>query len=252
MHVMIIDDHATNRELCRFMLSEMAQEVTTFENGEGVVEAMLKMPSLPDVILLDVMMPKMDGYELTQHLQQNTNTNHIPIIMLTSKAMQEDKIDGISSGADAYLTKPFHKEELLLRMKMLIAKRKQLQEKYAVNTVITTTKKESQPTDKNLVFLKSVVDVIHNHIEDSNFGPTELAKSMAMSDSQLYRKLKAISNSSTAIFIRKVRLEKGKELLKTTDLSISEIAYAIGFNDPNWFSKTFKEEFKQSPSEFRN
>lgn len=248
-NVLIVED---NHDMARYIASclQPQYKVTFANDGKEGLE--LASEQIPDIIITDVMMPKMDGYELTQHLQQNTNTNHIPIIMLTSKAMQEDKIDGISSGADAYLTKPFHKEELLLRMKMLIAKRKQLQEKYAVNTIVTTTKKESQPTDKNLVFLKSVVDVIHNHIEDSNFGPTELAKSMAMSDSQLYRKLKAISNSSTAIFIRKVRLEKGKELLKTTDLSISEIAYAIGFNDPNWFSKTFKEEFEQSPSEFRN
>ncbi|WP_426431621.1 ATP-binding protein [Winogradskyella sp. HB-48] len=246
--VLIVED---NYDMARYIASclQPQYKVTFANDGKEGLE--LASEQIPDIIITDVMMPKMDGYELTQHLQQNTNTNHIPIIMLTSKAMQEDKIDGISSGADAYLTKPFHKEELLLRMKMLIAKRKKLQEKYAVNTIVTKTK-ESRPTDKNLVFLKSVVDVIHNNIEDSNFGPTELAKQMAMSDSQLYRKLKAISNTSTAIFIRKVRLQKGKEMLKSTDLSISEIAYAIGFNDPNWFSKTFKEEFDKSPSDFRN
>ena len=171
--------------------------------------------------------------------------------MLTSKGVQEDRLEGILSGADAYLTKPFHKKELQLRMQMLIAKRKKLHERYAVKTIIEQKEEQPKTNDKKLVFLNTEIDTIHQHLEDANFGPTELAQFLAMSDSQLYRKLKALSNTSTAIFMRKVRLEKGKKLLKRTDLSISEVAYAVGFNDPNWFSKTFKEEFNESPSEFR-
>ncbi|MCB0383555.1 MAG: DNA-binding response regulator, partial [Psychroserpens sp.] len=126
--------------------------------------------------------------------------------------MQEDKLEGISSGADAYLTKPFQKEELLLRMQMLISKRQQLQAAYSVEQL-----KENRPQkapDKQAEFLNHVIRVIHEHLEDSSFNATELSKALAMSDSQLYRKLKAISNLSTSIFIRKVRLEKSKELLK--------------------------------------
>ncbi|GAB4154821.1 MAG: two-component regulator propeller domain-containing protein [Winogradskyella sp.] len=247
--VLIVEDNA---DMARYIASCLKPnyKVTFAKDGKEGLE--LASAQIPDIIVTDVMMPIMDGFELTQKLQADANTNHIPIIMLTSKALQEDRLEGITSGADAYLTKPFQKKELQLRMQMLIAKRKQLQERYAVNTIVEQKEEEPKPKDKNLIFLNSVIQHIQEHIDDSNFGATELGKAMAMSDSQLYRKLKAISNTSTAIFIRKVRLEKGKELLKTTDLSISEIAYAVGFNDPNYFSKTFKEEFEKSPSEFRN
>ncbi|MHA7841861.1 MAG: hybrid sensor histidine kinase/response regulator transcription factor [Winogradskyella sp.] len=247
--VLIVEDNA---DMARYVASCLKPnyKVTFAKDGKEGLE--IASAQIPDIIVTDVMMPIMDGFELTQKLQADANTNHIPIIMLTSKALQEDRLEGITSGADAYLTKPFQKQELQLRMQMLIAKRKQLQKRYAVNTIVEQKEEEPKPKDKNLIFLNSVIQHIQDHIDDSNFGATELAKAMAMSDSQLYRKLKAISNTSTAIFIRKVRLEKGKELLKTTDLSISEIAYAVGFNDPNYFSKTFKEEFEKSPSEFRN
>ena len=247
--VLIVED---NMDMARFIASCLQPDykVSFAKNGKEGLE--LAEANIPDIVITDVMMPIMDGFEFTHKLQANSNTNHIPIIMLTSKAMQEDKLVGITSGADAYLTKPFQKEELRLRMQMLIAKRKKLQATYSVNTIVEKTTLQKVTTDKNLIFLNKAIDGIHEHLDDSNFGATELAKFLAMSDSQLYRKLKAISNTSTAVFIRKVRLEKAKELLKTTDLSISEIAYSTGFNDPNWFSKAFKEEFKESPSSFRN
>ncbi|GAL87926.1 hybrid sensor histidine kinase/response regulator transcription factor [Jejuia pallidilutea] len=246
--VLVVED---NTDMARYIASclQGKYKVLFAKNGlEGLEKA---KNIIPDIIITDIMMPVMDGFELTKKLQFNANTNHIPIVMLTSKAMQEDRFTGITSGADAYLTKPFNKKELLLRMKMLIAKRKKLQKVYAVNAAVDKKEKKNETTDKNLNFLNTVIDHIHQHLDDSNFGATELAKSLAMSDSQLYRKLKAISNTSTAVFIRKVRLEKSKDFLKTSDLSISEIAYAVGFNDPNWFSKAFKEEFKESPSGFR-
>jgi DNA-binding response OmpR family regulator len=247
--VLIVED---NTDMAHFIASCLRPnyKVIFAQNGEeGLTMA---NETIPDIIITDVMMPVMDGFELTQKLQNSTQTNHIPIIMLTSKAMQEDKIAGIGSGADAYLTKPFQKEELLLRMQMLIEKRKKLQEFYSMGTVVAHSHRPKKSADKNLIFLNSVIETINEHLEDSNFGPTELAQHLAMSDSQLYRKLKAISNTSTALFIRKVRLEKGKELLETTDLNVSEIAFATGFNDPNWFSKTFKEEFGKSPTSYRN
>lgn len=246
--VLIVED---NTDMARYIASCLKPDykVTFAKDGKEGLEIANKQ--IPDIIVTDVMMPIMDGFELTQKLQADANTNHIPIIMLTSKAMQEDRLEGITSGADAYLTKPFQKKELQLRMQMLINKRQQLHERYRVNTIVEQKEAQPKPTDKKILFLNTVIEAIHQHIEDSSFGSTELAKFLAMSDSQLYRKLKAISNTSTAVFMRKVRLEKGKELLKSSQLSVSEVAYAVGFNDPNWFSKTFKEEFKQSPTEFR-
>lgn len=245
--VLIVED---NRDMARYIASCLQPQysVTFAKNGlEGFEKA---QQLIPDIIITDVMMPVMDGFELTQKLQSQITTNHIPIIMLTSKATHDDKMEGIFSGADAYLTKPFEKQELLLRMQMLISKRERLQKSYAIDNIKNRTAQEIP--DKNMVFLNQVIAIIHDHIEDSSFNANQLAKTLAMSDSQLYRKLKAISNSSTSIFIRKVRLEKSKELLKTTSLSISEVAYATGFNDPNWFSKAFKEAFNMSPTAFRN
>jgi YesN/AraC family two-component response regulator len=237
--------------MARYIASCLQHEykIITAENGKLGLE--IAMAEIPDLILTDVMMPIMDGYELTQKLQEHDLTNHIPIIMLTSKAMQEDKIEGLTRGADAYLTKPFSKKELLLRIEKLIAKRKLLQEKYQVSTIVENRVPNKKTNDKNDLFLNTVITCIHKYIDDSNFNASNLAQELTMSDSQLYRKLKAISNTSTALFIRKVRLEKAKELLQTTELTVSEIVYSTGFSDPSWFSKVFKEEFKESPTYFR-
>lgn len=247
--VLIVED---NSDMARYIASCLKPEYKVTFAKDGKEGFNLATTTIPDIIITDVMMPIMDGFELTKALQGDSNTNHIPIIMLTSKAMQEDRLEGITSGVDAYLNKPFQKKELQLRIQMLIAKRRQLQERYSVNTVVEKKIEQPKPQDKKLIFLNSVIDAIHQHLDNSNFGATELANYLAMSDSQLYRKLKAITNTSTAVFIRKVRLEKGKELIDTTEMTISEIAYSTGFNDPNWFSKSFKEEFKQSPSSLRN
>ncbi|MEY8849769.1 ATP-binding protein [Psychroserpens sp. XS_ASV72] len=247
--VLIVED---NPDMSRYIASclEKFYKLDFAKNGkEGFEKA---KDTIPDVVISDVMMPVMDGLELAVKLQSHVNTNHIPIIMLTSKALQEDKLVGLSSGADAYLTKPFERDELLVRIKMLIAKRKKLQVHYSEHSLISHTDEILQSKDRNIVFLNSVTEKIQQHLDDSNFGPTELAKSLTMSDSQLYRKLKAISNLSTAIFIRKVRLEQGKKLLLTTELTVSEIAFATGFNDPNWFSKAFRETYNVSPTLFRN
>jgi len=246
--ILIIDD---NPEILSYIASclELEYNLLFANNGEeGFITA---EKNVPDIIITDIMMPVMDGYELTKKLQRTETTNHIPIIMLTAKAMQEDKLSGIKSGADAYLTKPFQKDELLLRIEMLIAKRKQLHEIYSVKKIITLDKSHIKQ-DKNLEFLEGVIQNIHKNIEDSEYNAIKLAGELYMSESQLYRKLKAITDKSTAIFMRSVRLEKAKELLESTNLTVSEIAYSTGFSNPNWFGKAFKEEFGKSPSGIRN
>ena len=243
--VLIVED---NEDMARYIASclDIHFKITIAKNGQEGVRIATKQ--IPDLIITDIMMPIMDGYELTKTLQNNEITNHIPIIMLTSKAMQEDKMDGIISGADAYLTKPFDKKELLLRINKLISKREKLQKKYLGDTVNIAQPKSN---DKNQQFLNKVIAIIYQHIEMSDFNADKLAQELTMSSSQLYRKLKAISNTSTSVFIRKTRLNKAKELLKTTNLTISEIAYATGFNDPNWFARVFKKEFGNTPTYFR-
>ncbi len=250
-HILIVEDNADMATYISSCLSESYQITHALDGSKGLEKA---IEQIPDLIITDVMMPIMDGFEMTQKIQHNQATNHIPIIMLTSKAMQEDKIAGLESGAEAYLTKPFSKKELQIRVAKLIEKRKILQERYRVSKVFNTEIKEQQQTvipDKNIVFLNKAIQIIKENIDDSGFNSEKLAKELALSESQLYRKLKAISNTSTAIFIRNVRLEKAKELLIHSTLTISEIAYATGFNDPSWFSKAFKKAFGKNPLSFR-
>ena len=245
--VLIVED---NEEIAHYIGSCLAQDYHLEFASNGEEGMALAETTIPDIIITDVMMPLMNGLELTKQLQANSSTNHIPIIMLTAKAMQDDKLLGLKSGADAYITKPFQKEELVVRIEMLIAKRKQLQETYAIKKLIKRDRSNTK-ADKNLEFLEIVMQHIHKNLENSDYNAIKLAADLYMSDSQLYRKLKALTNKSSAIFIRSVRLEKAKTLIENTNLSISEIAYATGFSNPNWFGKAFKEEFGTNPSEFR-
>ena len=221
------------------------------ENGKKGIE--MAKEQIPDIIISDIMMPEKNGFELCEILKQDIKTNHIPIILLTAKASQTDKMSGLGFGADAYLIKPFHKEELLIRAEKLIDLRTLLQQKYQdASSWSVKPKKGSQAShDKNDAFINKIIAVINDNLDNGDFDGGQLSAALHLSESQLYRKLKALTNTSTAIFIRKVRLQKAKQMIFSTDLTISEIAYATGFNDPSWFSKSFKTEFGYSPSEKR-
>lgn len=247
--VLVVED---NRDMSKYITSclQGIYQVTTAFNGEKGYTKAIK--ETPDIIISDVMMPKMDGYEMTQKLQEHKATNHIPIILLTSKSQQEDKLEGLAKGADAYLVKPFQKTELLLRLEKLVSKRKALQKRYQLSNVLDKKQRDKNIKDQNMVFLNKAIACIHKAIAEPKFNSQMLSQELALSDSQLYRKLKAITNNSTAIFIRNVRLEKAKELLDTSSKTVSEIAYECGFTDPNWFGKAFKERYALTPSSYRN
>ena len=246
--VLVVEDNADISAYIASRLDSQYHLLFAYNGQEGLEIAKRE---IPDIILTDVMMPLMDGYEMTKMLQEDAVTDHIPIIMLTAKSMDEDVLDGLKSGADAYLAKPFNEAELKLRISNLIEKRNRLQSKYQ-NSILHTPRKSDAKSDKNLRFLNKAVELIHKNLDNADYDSEQLAKDMAMSDSQLYRKLKAITDRSTAIFIRHVRLEKAKELLQNSDKTVAEVAFETGFNDPNWFSKAFREEFGQSPTQFRN
>ena len=246
--VLVVEDNADISAYIASRLDSQYHLLFAYNGQEGLEMAKRE---IPDIILTDVMMPLMDGYEMTKRLQEDAVTDHIPIIMLTAKSMDADVLDGLKSGADAYLAKPFNEAELKLRISNLIEKRNRLQSKYQ-NSILHKPKKSDAKSDKNLRFLNKAIELISKNLDNAQYDSEQLAKDMAMSDSQLYRKLKAITNRSTAIFIRHVRLEKAKELLQNSDKTVAEVAFETGFNDPNWFSKAFREEFGQSPSQFRN
>ena len=180
-------------------------------------------------------------------MKNDPRTDHIPIVLLTAKATQKDRLSGLSKGADAFLTKPFSKEELLTRLEQLLLLRKKIIDK--LNRKGYTALLNQETEDPKTKFIQRLISVIHKQIDNHNFSAHELSKTMALSESQLYRKLKAITGKSTAIFIRSIRLQYAKAILERGHKNVSEVAYECGFSNPSWFSKTFKEEFGIPPSQ---
>ncbi|WP_339753613.1 hybrid sensor histidine kinase/response regulator [Algoriphagus aquimarinus] len=213
-------------------------------NGEEGIK--LALEKVPDIIICDVMMPGITGYEVCSKLKSDQRTDHIPIIILTAKASSTDRIIGLSHGADAFLSKPFNKDELFTRLDQLILLRSKMRQKFqqdGFNGILT--KRSESPEAK---FLKRAIALTRTELDDPSFSSRHLAFGLSLSESQVYRKLKAITGKSTAIFIRSIRLQQAKELLQTSDKTVSEVGYAVGFNDPSWFSRAFKEEFGFAPS----
>jgi len=169
--------------------------------------------------------------------------------LVTALGTDKDRIKGLSHGADAYLTKPFNKQELFIRLEQLIKIRQKLQERYSKIEIGISEK--NKPTGEE-VFLKKVIGVINDNIDNPELNAALLASKLNLSDSQLYRKLKALSGKSISLYIRAIRLSVAKKLLETTSDSISEISYESGFSNPSWFSRAFKEEYGIAPSEFRD
>ena len=213
---------------------------------------------IPDLIISDVMMPLMDGFELVSKLRHNDNTSHIPVIMLTAKADINSKIEGLQQGADAYLEKPFNKEELLVRIKKLLEMRKDLQQYYLRTAGIY---REETPAAPPVVpheakvedsFVTRVREAIEQNLTDTNFTVERLSKLVFMSHSQLHRKLDALTGYSPNKFIRMIRLKRAKELLQDPANSIASVALDCGYNDPGYFARVFKQEYGVTPQEWRS
>lgn len=225
-------------------------EIKKAINGQIGIDAAFELT--PDLIISDVMMPKKDGYEVCAILKTDIRTSHIPIILLTAKTTEEDKIAGLKQGADAYLTKPFNKEELQVRIEKLLALRKQLQKRYSSFSGSFLSKKSGRAeTDLDAIFLQKIRKEIEDKISDSDLGIVQLCRAVRLSHTQVYRKMKALTGEHPTGYIRKMRLHKAKEMLQTTELYVSEIAYEIGFTDPNHFSRSFSQEFGNPPSAMR-
>jgi len=204
----------------------------------------------PDLVISDVMMPEMDGFELCHKLKSDENTSHIPIILLTAKADIDSRIEGLEFGADDYISKPFDDKELRVRVKNLIEQRKKLREKFT--RMIEIKPGEIAATSMDEQFLKRLLDVFENHISEADYSTESFANEIGMSRSNLYRKIQALTNQSTNDFIRSLRLKRAAQLLRKSTGTVSEIAYAVGFNSPSHFSKIFRQQFGQSPSNFAN
>ncbi|WP_378182279.1 two-component regulator propeller domain-containing protein [Aquimarina sp. SS2-1] len=246
--VLVVDDNKDIIQLLSVSLTDSYNVVAASNGNEGMEKA---TQLIPDIIICDVMMPEKDGLELCDILKKDERTSHIPIILLTAKVTENDKIAGLLHGADAYLHKPFSKTELLVRIEKLISLRTILQQKFSLNSSWQTVSDKKMNT-KNKDFIDKVLTSIEKNLDNTNYGKLELSEDLHLSESQAYRKIKAITGFSTAIFIRKVRLQKAKFLLQTTDHNVSEVSYMTGFSNPSWFCKAFKEEYDQPPNAMRN
>ncbi|MEJ2112883.1 MAG: ATP-binding protein, partial [Flavobacteriaceae bacterium] len=245
--VIIIED---NKDVAFYLKSCLKENYRTEHALNGELGIKMALEKIPDVIISDVMMPEKNGFEVCETLKMEELTDHIPIIMLTAKAAFKDRLAGLSYGADAYLTKPFEKAELLTRIEQLILVRKKILSKFEKGNIEQLLHKNVKKSESK--FLQKVITNIQDNITKTDFGPIQLADQLFISESQLYRKLKATTDKSTAVFIRSIKLQKGKELLQITNKTISEVAYEVGFNDPSYFSRVFKKEFGQAPSNFIN
>lgn len=243
--ILIVEDNTELREYIRDEFIEQFN-VHEAENGEeGVAKA---KEIMPDLIISDLLMPKMTGSGLCQRIKEDAITNHIPVIMLTAVTSDNKKLESFTKGADAYITKPFNSEELIIRAKNLIDSRKKIKEKVAKELIMQPEEVKINSSDDK--FLKQTMKIIEEHISDTEFTVDYLASQMGMSNSQFYLKLMAITNHSPLNFIRKIRLKRAVQLMKTNEYRISEIAYNVGFQDPKYFTKIFKKEFKMTPSEY--
>ncbi len=244
--ILIIEDNKDVRNYIK-ELTEGEYIVSEASNGEeGILRA---REIIPDLIITDIMMPKMDGYKLSQEIRNDKRTSHIPIIMLTAKAGLDDKIEGLETGIDAYLTKPFSAKELKVRIKNLILQRKELRKKFSQATIIKPSEVTSVSIDQE--FLEKIIKIIESHFEDEQFSVDKLSEEIGMSVSQLSRKLKALIDQPAGQLIRSLRLQRAADLLKQNAGSVAEICYKIGFNDQAYFSRSFKKQFGCSPSDYK-
>jgi signal transduction histidine kinase/DNA-binding response OmpR family regulator len=216
------------------------------QNGQEGID--LAIQHIPDIIISDIMMPIKNGIELCNTLKTDERTSHIPIILLTAKAGEENEIKGIKTGADDYITKPFNNELLKLKVEKLLENIKRLQERFSQEVFLKPTEVSISSTDD--LFLNRLQNVLDDKLVESTFNTDDFCKSINMSRMQLHRKLKALFNMTTTEFIRSQRLKLAADLLKTSDVTVSQVGYSVGFNDPAYFSKRFKEVYNCTPTQY--
>ncbi|NUO02266.1 MAG: response regulator [Saprospiraceae bacterium] len=237
-----------NPDVRAFIVDTLAGEYKILEAENGKLALNLAFETTPDLVISDVMMPEMDGMDFCKLLKTNEKTSHIPVVMLTALAGQEDKLKGLETGADDYLAKPFDARELQIRVANLIGQRKNLQDHFR-KTLIIFSPSEVKADSMDAVFLQKIRAAVEANLDDETFSVVELGNQIGMSRSQLHRKLTALTGYSPNEVIRNMRLERAKQLLDKKAATVSEIAYLCGFNSPAYFTKCFKEYFGTTPAE---
>lgn len=241
--ILLIED---NLDLTLYISTLLRQQYQVITAPDGETGLKLALETIPDIIISDVMMPKMDGFRLCETLKQDLRTSHIPVVLLTAMVEHEDKIAGLTYGANVYLAKPFDKIELLLQLRNLLHNIRQLQARFGGGKIV-----REAPKNKDEEFVFTLRELIEAKIAETELNVPELAGHFDLNQAQLSRKLKALTGLTTIGFILQTRLDQAVHLLHHSELNISEVAYQTGFSDPAYFSRAFQKKMGCSPSEFR-
>ena len=246
--ILLVED---NIELLMLMQSLLSQKYYVHAATNGVEALKIVQTEDLDLIISDVMMPEMDGNELTKRIKSNPDTSHLPVVLLTAKTQEEDRKESLLIGADDYITKPFKMSDLEVRINNLIENRKRILREYLAQSAEEIHMKTSTAPTADEEFLKRATDCVYKHLDDSEFDRDAFAADMGASASTLYNKLRSLTGLNVSSFIRDIRMKEAKRLATTQpDLRISDLAYKVGFKDPKYFSTCFKKEFGIQPSEF--
>ncbi|MDA3854556.1 MAG: ATP-binding protein, partial [Bacteroidales bacterium] len=243
--ILLVED---NLDFRMFMVETLHEKFEVFQASDGKAGLDMAHKKYPDLIISDVTMPIMDGLEMCKLLRDDIRTSHIPLMLLTARTADEDKIKGLEIGADDYITKPFNMDFLLLKVDKLIEKRVKMQQQFQKTVDINPS--EVQITTKDEKLIKKALHIVEKNISEPKFSVVDVCHELGMSRVYLYKKLLSITGKTPVEFIRIIRLKRGTQLLKKSQMNIAEVAYEVGFNSPRYFSKYFKEEYGMLPTEW--
>ena len=244
--ILVVED---NKDVVLYLLTFLGKEYDVLVAADGQDGLHKAIESVPDLILSDIMMPVMDGIDLLKSVKNDLRTSHIPVVMLTAKADIGSRLEGLERGADAYIAKPFIKEELLVQLRSLIELRKKLQQRYSPASHLHLTGENDFHLED--AFMGKIRNVMLANISNESFHIDRLCKETAMSRTQLYRKFRSLTDKTISEYFRTLRLHKARELLNTTEISVSEAAYKTGFKNVSHFSRVFTQSFGINPREIR-
>jgi DNA-binding response OmpR family regulator/two-component sensor histidine kinase len=245
IQLLIVEDNLEVQNYIKQVFEGEYQLITASDGEEGLAKA---KEQSPDLILSDVMMPKMDGISFCSQIKTNVETSHIPVILLTARTAFIYKLEGLETGADDYITKPFSPEELKLRVRNMLQARMRMREKVA--RVLKLEPKEVTLTSTDELFLEKAIQLVEENMDNVDFSVEDFAFEMAVSRALLFTKIKAVTDLTPNNFIKTLRMKRAAQILKQQKLSVAEVAYQVGFRDSRYFSKTFRKQFGKTPSEY--